>query len=375
MQVRFITPDEAQACNDFHNRLFGDARTLKQWQWLFMPRSFSADHIPFVVVDDNGRIRGTQAFIPVRMIDKRGVFWTVKSEETLLEPEYRGKGLPAEMYRMLIDEFKGHDLHCVWGFTAATAALTRAGFSTPGTTSQLFFPFRAAAVTRGIEGQTPHRGARSSGKTRIAAYKTGCLLACKYSSFRFALDSRRWRNDSSRNAIDFRTLHKPPAESGTLCERFIERWGGVTIYRDVQYLKWRLFDNPFARSVFRAAYVGDALIGWIAYTMGDDGMGYIVDLLVVADDDAVVRTTTTLLLRDAVTSLRNMGALGVRGWHVTGYPFDVMATELAKNLGFYHVKRGYKAVLMLSEDSDRKETLAAFDNWYVTRIFTEGVSG
>jgi hypothetical protein len=52
-----------------------------------------------------------------------------------------------------------------------------------------------------------------------------------------------------------------------------------------------------------------------------------------------------------------------------------LVSAAARRLGFYHVQRGYTAVLLINRRSERKESLAVIDSWYINRIFTEGVSG
>jgi GNAT superfamily N-acetyltransferase len=375
MKIRFISQDEAQACNDFHNRIYGENRSVDQWRWIFIPRSFASDKIPFVVVDDGGKIAGTQAFIPIRLIDQDGVFWTAKSEETLLLPEYRGQGCFGKMYAVMKEYMREQNLHCVWGFSPATRAFLKIGFQVPAVTTQLFLPFSSKAVTRIIEGQSLDAKKGLANHLKDGVYRTGCSLARVYSAMRFVRGQKRDVRLFESSGFYLKTLEKPPDDAGELTRRFVQQWGGITIYRDADYLRWRVFDNPFVRSIFRAAYANNQLLGWVAFTISDDSMGYIVDLMVATDDRFKAEPVISLLLRDAVISLRNMGALGVRGWSVTHHPFDAMVSKVAGNLGFFHIKRGYSVVLLTNDDSDRKALLNQYDNWYVNRIFTEGVQG
>jgi len=117
MEVRLIAEGEEQLCNDFYNRIYGKNRTQQQWQWEFVDNTYDGTPIPYSVVNDNGRIAGTQAFIPIQLIDKDGPYWTAKSEETLVDPDYRGKRLFEKMYARLFDYAREHDFACIWGFT------------------------------------------------------------------------------------------------------------------------------------------------------------------------------------------------------------------------------------------------------------------
>jgi hypothetical protein len=206
---------------------------------------------------------------------------------------------------------------------------------------------------------------------KLSIYRSVGLLAQLVSSARIALNKRRVSDD-----VEIRTWERPDVNAGAVCRRFIHNWGGTTIYRDSEYLQWRLFDNPYVNSVVRALYIRDNLHGWVAFTLGSDGMGYIVDLTVVDDDSPfALKDLVRTLLIEAVVSTRNMGAIGVRGWRVNDHPFDKLVYEVSKSIGFFHIKRGHFVVLRNLEAGENRESLTDFDNWYVNRIFTEGVLG
>jgi len=378
MIVRFLREGEEEACNDFHNRHYGHRRTLAQWRWEFIPSTFKYPPIPFVVVEDNGRIVGTQAFIPVQMIDEDGVYWTAKSEETLVDPAYRGRDLSVKMYQLLFDWAEQNEIARVWGFTTATKALRRSGFVVPCVTSQLFRPFstRSVPVMLGHEAQV--RGSEGSrvGLKQFVA-QLGCAGAQVISGARFAVTGKGHWAEGRDGVREIRTLSAPPLDSGSLCERFIRQWGGATIYRDSHYLRWRLFENPWVRSIVLGAYIDGQLQGWIAFGMGDDGVACMVDLMVVTDEsrpsppDDLVRA----LLAEAVLRSRAMGAIGIRGWRVNDHPLDRLVTKVARSMGFYHLKRGGPMVVYSTAYGQRRKPVDRSDAWYVTRIYTEGLLG
>jgi len=366
--IDLVHPSDHAACNEFHNRIHHDRRSMTQWRWEFVDNTHLQIPIPFVCAKDGDRVVGTQAFIPIRMIDRDGVYWTAKSEETLVDPEYRGQQVFEKMYDLLFRYAEDHQFAFIWGFTPAVKAFTRLQFATPGVTHQLFLPFSprsAAPMIRKLSSGQTEKG----GRLRAAAMRTAIAAARVLSSVKITLGRRRLPD-----GLIIRTMDEPDDQAGLLCECFVKQWGGNTIYRDSRYLRWRLLENPYVRSIVRAIYEGDRLLGWVAFTLGDDGVGYLVDLLVSCDPSRwnpgiLVKS----LLVDAVFSTKNMGATGLRGWSVNQHPFDRLVRSEARKIGFYHIRRGHSVVLYICSAGRNRSSSANFDEWFVSRIYTEGV--
>ncbi|MFH1699117.1 MAG: GNAT family N-acetyltransferase [Candidatus Zixiibacteriota bacterium] len=370
MEIRLIAEGEEKLCNDFHNRIYKNNRSLHQWKWEFVLNNYNQS-IPFAVAVDKDRVVGTQSFIPIRMIDKDGVYWTAKSEETLVDPDYRGQKLFEKMYSLLFDYAKEHEFAFIWGFTPAIKAFKRMDFSIPGNVEQIFIPFMNKSISAMMDKEYHNLPQSMKNKIKIAVSRTAGIPAQLFSSIKIALNKNQ-----NINSLDIKTWDSPDVQSGEVCERFIEKWGGTTIYRDSKYLHWRLFDNPYVKSVVKAIYNKDKLLGWVAYTMADDGMGYLVDLM-VADDDAEFSLIDQIraLLLEAIIGTRNMGATGIRGWHVNNHPFDNLTCKIAKSVGFYHFKRGHAVVIYNCEAGKKRVSFDKFDDWFISRIYTEGVIG
>ncbi len=367
VEVRLLAANDVSACNDLHNQAYGRKRRIDQWNWEFIPKLFHTDIVPFAVVDDHGAIVGTQALIPIRMIDATGVYWTAKSEETLVDPRYRGQKLFERMYTPLFAYAHEHGLRHIWGFTPATNAFTRIGFAVPGTTRQLLYPFRSRDIVALAGG----------GVAKRLLVPTALLLARCWSRFRQAQGRRTSTSLQVSGSVTLRTLTQPPAEAEELCRAFIARYGGTTIFRDADYLNWRIFGNPYIRPIMRAAYAGDKLLGWTIWSLGDDGMGYLVDVFAASDslDDKHMEDAVVTLLVDAVAGLRSTGASGVRGWRVTDHPFDQLVTRAAKRAGFLLLKRGHPVVVYTDPTLATPVDSQLLDQWYISRIYTEGLAG
>ena len=371
MEVRYIAPGEEEICNNFHNKWFKRNRSIAQWKWEFIPRIFTRPPTPFAVAVDNGNIIGTQAFIPIRMIDKDGIHWTAKSEETLVDPAYRGKGLSPKMYSLLFEYAREQEIAYVWGFTTAVKALTPSNFEFPFNTSQLFMPFSIRSIPAMMTKNVYGKKEKFRDKFKVATIQSACVVAEAASALKVASLKKRSHWD-----FDIRVMTRPDDQSGELCSRFIKKWGGTTIYRDAPYLQWRLFDNPYAKSIVKGIYDKDELLGWVAYTIGDDGMGSIVDLLAPCDSSQfAANDLIKAMLLEAIVGTQNMGATGVRGWRVNNYGFDKLINAVARDIGFYHIKRGSTFVLYTSDWGKRRISYSKFDDWYISRIYTDGTLG
>jgi GNAT superfamily N-acetyltransferase len=376
MRIRLATPEDALACNAFYNQYYTDKRTLDQWKWEFCSSLYRGPMVPFVLVEDGGRVVGTQAMIPVPMIDNQGTFWTAKSEETLVDPHYRGKRLFARMYELLFDYAKRNDIQAIWGFTPAERAFKRLGFAVPGGTSQLFRPFSG----RSVKILSDRYYARKEKAQRSALKIIGGVLAgtgLSIVSSALYLSQQIVERRTFKEGLHLKTLADPPEEIGELSVSFVKQWGGATIFRSADYLRWRIFANPHVSAMVRAVYMSNQLLGWVIYALDDDSMGYIVDLMAIADsaDELSAIAVTKILLRDAVKRLQKAGAVGVRAWQINDHPFGRLVAQPMKRMGFFLMRRGHQVVVYPQLDTIERQSLNFFDNWYITRLYTQGLLG
>ncbi|PQA84825.1 hypothetical protein C5F52_02145 [Limnohabitans sp. TS-CS-82] len=357
MLIEFLKDEDIEECNDFHNRAYGSKRSLAQWHWQF--DQLLGGKRPFVVAKENGQVVGTQALMPITMLDPKGEILTAKSEETLVDPSMRGKGVFQKMYEPLMAFALEQGVQSIWGFTPANKAFEGVGFYVPGRTSQLVHPLsvRAAAAFGDSVGM---------GMRRVAM--TAAIGAASFvSAARIALASNR------AQGVRFEVLEQPPAEGGALCREFVQGWGGTTILRDQAYLKWRYYDNPAVRATLLGAYRGDTLVGWVAYSLDEASIGYIVDVIVLRTDDA--HHVLHDLMLQAVLNLRAAGAVAIRSWRLNAHPFDQMISKTAHSLGFYLIRRGEPVVLYLAPGKDAPASMDVWDDWFVTRAYTQGDVG
>ena len=375
IKIRLATKADSKDCNSLHNRAYGVSRTLDQWNWTFQNQLFTDLELPFVVAEDKEKIVGTQALIPIQMIDKDGVYWSAKSEETLVDIDYRGQGLFEKMYEKIFEIAKVSNFHSIWGFTPARKSFLRVGFEIPIDTSQLFKPLKAKCVVTLLNTEDNNfklTGLKNHFKKLI--YLLSGAVASTYSRF------RGWTSKQLRFGLEKVEMHDltcAPEEAKKLCYDFIAQWGGTTIYRDKKYLKWRVFDNPYNKANMIGAYINGELVGYCAFALGENKIGYIIDIL-VAEPKKSERNSRNIiykLISTASNRMSDMGAYGIRGWNMTSHKFDKLVASEAKKLGYISIDRGTAVVLHRSYTTNYQRSIDDFENWSVSRIYTEGRDG
>lgn len=357
MNVEFLSDEDIKECNDFHNRAYGSNRTLKQWHWQF--DLLLGGKRPFIVAKEGGKVVGTQALMPITMLDAAGDILTAKSEETLVDSSMRGKGVFQKMYEPLMAYALEQGVKAIWGFTPANKAFEGIGFHVPARTSQLVHPLSVRAADAFSD-------SLGTGMRRVVL-RTAIGAASLVSAIHVALASDRTKG------IRLEVIDQPPVEAGALCREFVRGWGGATILRDQTYLQWRYYDNPAVRATLVGAYRGDTLVGWMAYSLDEASVGYIVDAIVPRTEDS--QQVLRALMLQAVLALRSAGAVAIRSWRLNAHPFDQLISTVARSLGFYLLRRGEPVVLYLAQGKDAVASLSVWDDWFVTRAYTQGEVG
>ena len=365
MDIRLATIRDGPLCNSFHNRVYECNRTDNQWRWEFTYRMSGKDELPFVHAIVDSKVVGTQALIPVRFIDKDGVFWTAKSEETLVDPSMRGEKLFARMYELAFDFARNGEYKSIWGFTPAERAFTSIGFDIPAYTKQI-------VCVLGVGGMSTITKGRISfpGVFRV-------LLPLLDSAMLLWSLLLRIMTGWTRKRIHIVTLDDPEAINDRLSKDFISSYGGTTILRDSTYLQWRFFENPFCKATVLAAVVNGEISGYLAFSVDAGGGGYIIDVMAAnsAHDIGVDRAVVRGLILEALRRMRRMGATAVRGWTLNDHKFDKLIRRVCYQAGFVKVARGNAVVLHTHFGQSPREGHDDFSTWYVTRAFTEGTHG
>lgn len=361
--IRWAEIEDETACIRFYNLTYGRHRTPQQWRWGFVT-PVGGGQLPYVTAFEEEELVGTQAYIPVSMVDEQGTFVTAKSEETLVSPSMRGKNLLNAMYEPIFARLREEGTASIWGFTPAEKAFRKLGFDIPMKTKLLF---------KGVSPDGLSSVASDHGDwKRAALFKAAGLVMASLSGILNLMPPSRLRSGE-----DIYEITSADDFSADYTHRFITSWGGCTIDRNSSYMSWRLLTNPYLKSEVLGVKVDGKLVAHIAFCVDDAFVGRVVDLISVhpsghADD----RRIASALLRRAVDVMRLRGAKSVLSLTVTNHPFDRLVREVATRLGFINLNRGSAVVFHTGlPHSKRGTSHDDFDAWYVTNLFTEGQLG
>lgn len=250
--LRLLQENEIQLANDFFNHIYKTTRSIENFRWEFINGPFGKA-IYVVAIDDTisiqTKIVGIQCAIPIEFISITGkTVLTAKSEDTLVDPSYRGQKIFERMYERLFAECTKAGIKYIWGFTPAQKAFERIGFEIPFKTEQallVFNPFRAYGYLKGLNLQN-----KTTDKVKI--------LMLSFLSFLKGL--KIW-------FIRKNELYQASFENkNTVFQKFITDSEYYTLNESAPYIKWRLTDNPFSNQYVSYQYkkgeelVGDAIV-------------------------------------------------------------------------------------------------------------------
>lgn len=363
LKYRFATAKDVTICNDFYNSNYNTLRSEKQWVWEFVTPNSS--ELPFSIALKGDKVVGTQALIPIKFIDESGIFMTAKSEETLVSSSMRGKNLFENMYKPLFKFAANHNYQSIWGFTPAEKAFRKVGFDIPCTTRQLLLALSPEALIIIF-------GSQSINRFKRFGFSLIGLLLVMWAHLRQAFHSNQLKDGEVLTNLENADLF-----DDQFSRRFVNTWGGCTILRNKDYMTWRIFENPYVRANIVAIVKDGLLLGYAAFSVDINRIGYLIDIVVAhPNGHGDSKRISHILLAESIRRLAQLGATCIRGWTFNNHKFDLLIQSVAKSLGFLVINKGNAVVFHTSYPANRKQSSHMnFKNWYVTRIFTEGVQG
>ena len=283
--IRLLQPHEYSLANDFFNITYKTNRSLKDFEWEFNHGPFGPS-IYVVAIDsdvtDQIKVVGIQSAIPLSLVNAEGNrILTAKSEDTLVDPSYRGQKIFERMYELLFEACKQENIKYIWGFTPARKAFERIGFQIPFQAHQALMVMNPRKAYAYLSRLNPNN--KGIDKLKIAGLTFLSRLASRVVP----------------NPPDLELRRTAFYDKQTTIKALMPSVGMYFLDMTTEYLEWRLRRNPFGNNyenyqvLQNGKLVADALInmrlprlGYIEQIMFAEGLNEVDKQKIVG---AVVR--------------------------------------------------------------------------------------
>lgn len=351
---RLANENDYENINQFHNRIYKKNRTMNQFLWEFHNGPFGKSI--YVIATDGPKVVGTNCVIPIMLSNaKNEMILTGKSEDTLVDPEYRGQNIFNHIYDHLFKHCADKGIKSIWGYTPAKKPFQKIGFDIPFDHQQSLIVNSVITSYNYINRLNPNNGFKQ--KMQIF----GLCVFSKLKSFMgsFAHQKSIYDVKSDQKAInEVNNLVK--ASAGKNAELFY-------ILQNEAFQLWRIYDNPNYHKVhtFSAYDNNKKLVGLILLNTHPNGVAYIIQ----SSFDASVSDKEKInILNFTVKSLFKEGIKLIRNWHFETNLLNKEEIKLFKNANFIVLKKGIGFVWKEIHPTNLNP-----NNFVLSRISTQGI--
>ena len=312
--------------NNFYNRIYKADRTLDQFYWEFHNCPFGK--AIYIIAEDDQKIVGTNCVIPINLINKnKKIILSGKSEDTLVDPEYRGQNIFHSIYDELFSKCNELGINIIWGFTSAQKPFKKIGFSIP-------FHHEQSLIVNHIWKSYKYLSSLNSKNSNVKNLKI--LLLCFYSKFNFLLGFINVKKNNYKVVIDKIKLD----QLTNLVENNISKEiDSFCINQSPEYLTWRIYSNPNYNKVHTYSFYdnNEKLIGCIILNSNINSIAYIIQS---SFERSLPNSEKKIMLEYVVRNLFSIGICIIRNWHFDTNEYNKNEIDIYKKAKFIILKKG-----------------------------------
>ena len=345
---RLATEADYENINNFYNRIYKSSRTLDQFLWEFHNSPFGKSI--YVIAEDNKNIVGTNCVIPYDIITtEKTIIKTGKSEDTLVDPEYRGQKIFYNIYEFLFEKCKEANIKVIWGFTSAKKPFNKLGFDTPYYHEQCIAVrdvFKSYAYLSSLK-------KNNSGYDRMKIL--GLSLLSKIKTINKFKDYKiKFRVEESNNieGVDRLIL-------SNLTSTF-------AINQTSDFQSWRIYMNPNYYKVHTFSFYNDKeLVAIIVFNSYPNKVAFVCQSTFSHTLDNIEKIK---ILQKATHYLFKREVIMIRNWVFNTNELNKEEILIQKKAGFTHIKRGINLVW-----KELEAVKIQPENFYLSRIASQGI--
>jgi hypothetical protein len=272
---RGFHPGDEVLIKDLYTRVFKKKRSLPQWQWEFMDTPEGSSNIR--VIEDDGKIIGHVALIPLRFQYFDREIIVGKSEDSSLRKEYRGRRLFGKLEHECFETAaeKGFSISYSISRTAKEVHM-KAGYHPLKAMQGYFIPLKPLLVTNEV--------ART---LQISGFKKEVMkVVMRYLAQRFYNRSKRRKAPESNLKIE--KVERFDESLDELWRTFITQHKVITIKRSANYLNWRFVEKPDQDYGIYVARSDNKLVGYLITTTVQRKEDFHTDLRIGVTSDFLI---------------------------------------------------------------------------------------
>ena len=372
---RKFAEKDKEELNELYNLVAGRSRTVEkfEWEWLATPEGWGS---MWLLEDtDESKIIGHHGLIPIKFSYFGSPILTGKTENTVMHPRYRGKGIYFPFEVKFCEEAKERFqlLYTTWAVAEHGNIRLKLGYATVGryvryikaTKRSYLDKYLANTIRKVIRN-------RFIAALLIAISKAGSVFLMPFFS----------REGSVDRAVKLERV----TNIETVVEELDKFWErnkgefGITADRNSRYLKWRIFDNPNLTYEFFLARRQSDVVGYVITRNAGEGQGVITDLVAGNNDEKVFNT----IINGAVSKFKKSGIHVIQFRTLLSDNFlnkalrrnGFVSSLMVQRIGMRVIgKKRQESVLMAKALDDKLDPAKVADPacWYFTDILTEGI--
>ena len=338
IKYRLAEEKDYQKINNFFNRIYSSNRTIAQFYWEFHDGPFGK--AIYVIAEDGDTLVGTNCVIPINVInDKQQIVRTGKSEDTLVDPAYRGQKIFYHIYEYLIKVAKEHGIKVIWGFTSAIKPFEKIGFSIPFSTKSNLIVHNITASYQYFLGTKKN----PSLKVRLKL-----LLICLMAKTKQLLVGK------STIAKKYEIIKSSEIKTNVadlIQSNLGANKNSFAIHQTPEYQSWRLYNNPNYKKVHTFGFYDTEKIlkGLIVINAHPDKSGFICQSTFhyqLKEADAIE------MIKYATEEVFKTGVALIRSWSFDHNILNKKELDNFVKAKHYHFNKGLGFVWMEIDDVD-----------------------
>jgi N-acetylglutamate synthase-like GNAT family acetyltransferase len=350
---RLASEKDYKQINNFNNRIYNSNRTLEQFYWEFHNCPYGESI--YVIAEDKGKIVGTNCVIPIDLITSdKIIIKSGKSEDTLVDPAYRGQKIFYKIYDFLFEQCKEKGIQVIWGFTSAKKPFKKIGFEIP-------FDHQQSLMVNNIWQSYKYLSSLNSNNKfidKLKIFGLSCLSKIKSTGkYKGKLDG--YTIKTGVNIIDGVDVI---IESNLSTVK-----SSFAILQNSEFQEWRIYQNPNYYKIHTFGFFdsSDKLIALIVLNSQPNNVAFINQS---SFNNTLSSKEKTNIIQLVSRMMFDLGIVLIRNWHFNTNSINKSEIEIYTNSKFTFLKRGVGFVWKDLNNTDYKP-----ENFFLSRISTQGV--